>query len=279
MTYLNEETRKKMNTILKNRDLDFVDSENSKSIVSEVRATLIEMEARSPYNNGFKYQNELRNLSEIMKDYSNKVSTMRDENSTAKDLLNTEQLIGLKDDLPRSEYGLFNKISGWMEIKTLTDRYKDDYEFYSDKAESTIKNFKDKVENNNYIVCGELKKAQYNASIMNLDDHNMLVRMESDYKSEGFNAKCFRDIKAGIESLKNYKELNESFKTPRMEYMAKEFEKFIDDFKPIAAELKNNGEISKLSPIKNEINEFNIFHITNEIDDNLINSYRSKNKI
>ena len=249
----------KLKTILRSRDLSFVDNNESKTVAMYLKKTLSTIQESIFFSSDITFNKKYEDLRDKLKEYGNKVQTMRNEEEHCNFLKQYSDFTGKKDDLPKDEGSLFHRIESWGLIKKEVDKYNlDNYEFYSESSEKQIIQHKKDLVDNNYIICSRLKNAQFFTSNLMLTDISSLNRIQSEFDDNKFEGKTFKVIKDGLKALAEYQKLDSSFKTPRMEEIANKFNDYRLEFTKIAIDLRDTGKIS----MSNYDNDFDIFNDT-----------------
>lgn len=236
----------KMKDLMKNRDLDVLESEESQFIVRSIKGMRNSLEHKSSFINDVEYNAKLEELLNINREYSNKIQTMRNEHNIAEKILDEKMLLKDKDSLPPDEVSLLHRISSWNKIKNTVDNYKDYYEFYSEKDEAVIKQAKSDVEDNKYITCAKLISAELTISRLDLDDYNTLKRLKDEFDKDGINGPTFKKVLEGVAAYREFNKMEDNFKTPRMQGTADSFKELGMEFEKIAVSLKETGTIPQL---------------------------------
>jgi hypothetical protein len=236
----------KMKNLMKNRDLDVLESEESQLIVRAIKGIRNSLEHKSSFVNDVEYNAKLEELIEINRAYSNKIQTMRNEHDVAEKILGETMLLKDKDSLPLDEGTLLHRISGWNRVKNTVDNYKDHYEFYSEKDEAVIKQAKSDVEDNKYITCAKLISAETTLSRLDLNDYHTLQRIKDEFDKDGLNGPTFKKVLEGVAAYREFTKMEDNFKTPRMLGTAESFKELGMEFEKIAVSLQQTGSIPQL---------------------------------
>lgn len=236
----------KMKDLMKNKDLDLLESEESQFIVRSIKGMRNSLEHKSSFVNDVEYNAKLEELIDINRAYSNKIQTMRNEHDIAEKIVGETMLLKDKNSLPLDEGSLLHRISSWNKVKNTVDNYKDHYEFYSEKDEAIIKQAKSDVEDNKYITCAKLISAETTISRLDLNDYHTLQRLKDQFDKDGINAPTFKKVLEGVAAYREFNKMEDNFKTPRMLGTAESFKELGMEFEKIAVSLQQTGSIPQL---------------------------------
>lgn len=236
----------KMKDLMKNRDLDVLESEESQFIIRSIKGIQKSLEHKTSFVNDVEYNAKLEELLDINKAYSNKIQTMRNEHDIAEKIVSETMILKDKNSLPLDEGTLLHRISTWNKIKNTVDNYKDHYEFYSEKDEAVIKQAKSDVEDNKYITCAKLISAETTISRLDLNDYNTLQRLKDEFDKDGINGSTFKKVLEGVAAYREFNKMEDNFKTPRMLGTAESFKELGIEFEKIAVSLKETGSLPQL---------------------------------
>lgn len=103
----------KLKTILRSRDLSFVDNNESKKVAMYLKNTLSTIQESIFFSNDITFNKKYEDLREKLKEYGNKVQTMRNEEEHCNFLKQYSDFTGKKDSLPKDEGTLFHRIESW----------------------------------------------------------------------------------------------------------------------------------------------------------------------
>lgn len=236
----------KMKDLMKNKDLDLLESEESQFIVRSIKGMRNSLEHKSSFVNDVEYNAKLEELIDINRAYSNKIQTMRNEHDIAEKIVGETMLLKDKNSLPLDEGSLLHRISSWNKVKNTVDNYKDHYEFYSEKDEAIIKQAKSDVEDNKYITCAKLISAETTISRLDLNDYHTLQRLKDEFDKDGINAPTFKKVLEGVAAYREFNKMEDNFKTPRMLGTAESFKEQAMELEKIAVSLQQTGSIPQL---------------------------------
>jgi hypothetical protein len=235
-----------MKELMKIKDLEFLDSERSQKTVQYMKNMSFSLENKSAFINDVEYNAKFDELKDILKQFSNKIQTMRNEHEVLGQLDGASIHLGTKDSLPPDEGTLMHRINTWTKIKNTVDTFGPEYDFYSNNAEYAIMKQKANVQDNNYITCGKLISAEHEVNRLNLDSLNTLKNLKDEFTQHGVNGQTFKQIIEGIKAYKEFDKLDDSFKTPRMQASADNFRAKAEVFCKIADSLQKTGNIPEL---------------------------------
>lgn len=232
--------------LMKSRDFEFLESEESKRKVRLLNNMSSSLEHKSAFINDVEYNVKYDELKGIIKQFSNKIQTMRSEHETLERLDSVGFNLGDKNNLPPDEGTLMHRIQAWEKIKNRVDLFGPEYDFYSSTAESKITFYKDNVKDNNYIVCARVMAGESELNKMNLDSLYTMKKLKYEFEQHNIEGPTFKKMLDSINAYKEFEKLDDSFKTPRMQESAKNFRAQAEAFCKIADSLQKTGTIPEL---------------------------------